>query len=183
MATPGGWPRRFLFVARYERVKAPDVLVDGYRRYRAAVTEPWPLTVAGRGPFGNLFENEPGISDVGFVEPKDQPRLWADHGAFVLSSRFDPWPLVIAEACAAGLPVACSDACGSAVELVRDYFNGLTFPTESAESLAEALTWLHHHHAALPEMGTRSQQLAAPYSADMWATRWLEALAGIARRS
>jgi glycosyltransferase involved in cell wall biosynthesis len=180
MATPGGWPKRFLFVGRYERAKAPDVLVNGYRLYRAAVAEPWPLTVAGRGPFEHLFTNEPDIDDRRFVEPRDQPQLWTEHGAFILSSRIDPWPLVIAEACATGLPVACTDACGSAVELVRDYFNGLTFPAESPTALAKALTWLHHHHDALPAMGARSQQLAAPYSADMWATRWLETLAGIA---
>jgi glycosyltransferase involved in cell wall biosynthesis len=180
MANPEGWPKRFLFVARYERVKGPDVLVDGYRRYRAAVAEPWPLTVAGRGPFENLFTNEPGISNLGFVEPRDQPQLWADHGAFILSSRFDPWPLVVSEACAAGLPVACTDACGSAVELVRDYFNGRTFPAGSPQALAQALTWLHHHYDGLHSMGTRSQQLAAPYSADMWATRWLETLSEIA---
>ena len=58
-------------------------------------------------------------TDRGFVQPADQAAIWAEHGAFALASRYDPWPLVIVEACAAGLPVIHSEACGSAVELVR----------------------------------------------------------------
>lgn len=175
------WPRRFLFVGRYAPVKAIDVLVAGYRRYRAMVQDPWPLTCCGAGPLGRLLAEQPGIHDLGFVQPPDQPAVWREHGVFVLASRFDPWPLVIAEACATGLPVVCSEACGSAVELVRSFYNGITVATDSAADLAAGLAWMHAHHDLLPAMGRRSEQLAAPYSADMWATRWLEIARGVAR--
>lgn len=176
------WPRRFLYVGRYAPVKAIDVLVAGYRRYREMVDDPWPLSCCGVGPLASLLAGQPGIRDLGFVQPPDQPAVWRDHGAFVLASRFDPWPLVVVEACAAGLPVVCSEACGSAVELVRSYYNGVTCATESVADLAAGLAWMHAHHDRLPEMGRLSEHMAAAYSAEMWATRWTEITRGIAAR-
>jgi glycosyltransferase involved in cell wall biosynthesis len=172
--SPKGWPKKFLFVGRYEHVKAIDTLVEAYRLYRRAVADPWPLTCCGAGPLGSLLVDEAGVTDAGFIQPPDQPAVWRDHGVFVLASRMDPWPLVIAEACAAGLPIVCTDACGSAVELVRQYFNGIVAPTESADELARGLTWMHRNCHLLPTMGQRSQEHAAAFSADMWATRFTE---------
>jgi glycosyltransferase involved in cell wall biosynthesis len=178
-ARAASWPQRFLYVGRYANVKAIDVLVEGYRRYRDIVEDAWPLTCCGAGPLSGMLADEPGVHDLGFVQPPQQPAVWEEHGVFVLASRFDPWPLVVVEACAAGLPVVCSEACGSAVELVRPYYNGVTFASESPTDLARGLAWAHANHSLLREMGRRSQELAAPYSAEMWATRWMEIVRSI----
>jgi glycosyltransferase involved in cell wall biosynthesis len=148
-------------------------LLEGYRAYRASTSDPWPLTCCGGGPYAETIRNEPGISDRGFVQPAEVPAVLQEHGAFVLASRYDPWPLVIVEACAAGLPVIHSEACGSAVELVRPYFNGLGIATANSEALSAAMCWCHENHAALREMGRRAVQMAAPYSAQAWAKRWM----------
>jgi glycosyltransferase involved in cell wall biosynthesis len=169
----GGWPRRFLSVGRYVDAKGIDVLVDGYRRYRAAVSDPWQLDCCGTGPLAGLLAGCPGVTDLGFIQPDRQAEVWAGHGAFVLASRFDPWPLVIAEATAAGLPVVCTEACGSAVELVRGCHNGLTVATGDPRALADGLRWIHDNHALCPQMGLASQHLAAAYSAELWADRWI----------
>jgi len=173
VARADGWPRRFLFIGRYESEKGIDILLQGYRAYRASARDPWPLTCCGGGPYAEAIRNEPGLSDRGFVQPADVPAVLQEHGVFVLASRYDPWPLVIAEACAAGLPVIHTEACGSAVELVRPYYNGLGVATGNGGALASALRWCHDHHAQLPEMGARSRQLAAAYSAQAWADRWM----------
>ena len=102
--------------------------------------------------------------------------VWAEAGVFVLPSRFDPWPLALVEAAAAGLPVICSDACGSAVEIVRSGYNGVRVADENTEALASALARIHDTHDALPEWGRRAQQFAMPYSAEQWAERWARML-------
>jgi glycosyltransferase involved in cell wall biosynthesis len=94
---------------------------------------------------------------------------------FVLASHFDPWPLVVVESSAAGLPVLCTESCGSAVELVRSYFNGLTVATADIDALAGGMRWMHDHAGELSEMGRRGRELAAAYSAQMWAVRWSQA--------
>jgi glycosyltransferase involved in cell wall biosynthesis len=166
------WPKRFLFLGRYMAEKGLDVLTSSYRKYRASVADPWPLTCYGMGPLRELVAREPGIHDAGFAQPAQVLDIMLQHGALVLASRFDPWPLVIAEGCAAGMPVICTEACGSAVELVRDGYNGFAAATGDVDSLAYAMLRAHQNYDELPEMGRRSQCLAAPYSAQNWANRW-----------
>jgi len=176
------WPCRFLFAARYAPEKNVATLVAAYARYRDAVTDPWPLTCTGQGPDGRLLEAVPGVSDRGFTDPTDLPRVFAEHGVFVLPSSFEPWGVVLAEAGASGMPVICSAACGAAGDLVRSYYNGVIVPTGDVDALARAMRWMHDHHADLPDMGRRGQTLAAPFAAEAWAARWhnyaLDVMAG-----
>jgi len=156
---PGGWPRRFLYVGRYSPEKGIDTLVDAYALYRRSVFDPWPLTCCGKGEMESLLNGREGIENLGFRQPGDLPRVMREHGVFVLPSRFDPWPLVVAEASAAGLPVICTERCGSAVELVRPYHNGITTPGDDAIVLADAMRWMHHHFDQLPAMGKEQHAL------------------------
>lgn len=166
------WPRRFLFLGRYDPVKALDVLAPAYRIYREQVSAPWELVCCGRGPDQRLLHGVDGIIDKGFVQPADLAGVFAECGAFVMPSRYDPWPLALVEACAAGLPIICSDACGSAVENVRPLYNGLIVPTGSADELARAMLVVHNAEHELPEWGRRSHAFASAYSAQLWADRW-----------
>jgi len=169
---PGGWPRRFLYMGRYAREKAIDVLVAAYRTYRSAAVSPWRLDCYGMGDMVGLLADEPGIVDHGFVQPADQPSVLAEHGCLVLPSRYEPWGVVIAEAMATGMPAICSSACGAAGSLLSSYYNGLEIPPDDAPALARAMHWIDDHHAHLPEFGRRAAVVAAGYSASVWATRW-----------
>lgn len=184
MAQPGGWPRRFLYTGRYIEEKAIDVMLEAYSRYRRRVSDPWPMTCCGKGPMDSLIASAEGVEDRGFIQPDQMPGVMAEHGVFVLASRFDPWPLVIVEACAAGMPVICTEACGSRVELVRSCYNGMTCETGDPETLAGGMRYMHENHDKLPAMGAGSRGMAEPYSAQMWVERWVtefHELMGVAR--
>lgn len=171
-AQPATAPARLLFVGRYAPVKGLDVLLDAFARYRAAQDAPFTLTCCGSGPLRDVVKQAPDVTDRGFVQPQDLPDVFAEHDALILPSRYDPWPLVLVEACAAGLPVICTEACGSAVELVRPMHNGLIVPTEDVPALTQALHWAHAHRDDLATMGARGGALASAYSAQRWAQRW-----------
>jgi glycosyltransferase involved in cell wall biosynthesis len=121
------------------------------------------------------LHGQQGVENRGFVQPAQMIDVLREHGAFVLASNYDPWPLVIVEAAAAGLPVVCTEACGSAVEVVRTNYSGVLSATGDAPALADALRWMHDRHQQLPTVGARGRELAAAYSAQMWAARWSEA--------
>lgn len=165
------WPRRFLFVGRYAAEKRLDLLMAAYRRYRRGVDDPWGLTCCGMGPERRRLAGEAGVEDRGFVQPAALGDVLAAHGAFVLASDYDPWPFVIAEAVAAGLPVVCTSACGSSVELVRSAFNGCVVGPGDEAGLAAALAWIHAHEAEARLIGERGMPLAAPYAKELWAER------------
>jgi glycosyltransferase involved in cell wall biosynthesis len=170
------WPRQFLFAGRYVAEKDVATLVQGYELYRRQVANPWSLTCCGVGPEGHLLQNRPGIIDRGFVQPSELPALFAQHGAFVLPSRFEPWGVVIAEAAASGLPVICSSACGAAADMVRPYYNGVMIEPGDVTALARAMRWVHDHEHELALVGHRGAALADAFSAASWAARWYQYL-------
>jgi glycosyltransferase involved in cell wall biosynthesis len=133
---------------------------------------PWSLVCCGQGPEAYLLENCPGIQDFGFLQPAQLQQQLANANAVVLPSRYDPWPLALVEAAAAGVPALCSHACGSSVELIRQGYNGLIVPTDDVEALIEGLLILHNNVGHLSMWGQRSQHLAAAYSATNWAQQW-----------
>ena len=174
----GEWPERFLFAGRYAEEKGLNVLVDAFARYRAGVArdgagEPWVLECCGAGPQQASLADREGVEDRGFVQPAAMRDRFAAAGALVLPSRFDPWPLVLVESAAAGLPILCTEACGSSVELLRPHYNGLAVPADDPAALAAGLRFLHDRHAELPEYGRRSSALAAAYAAPIWADRYV----------
>ena len=169
---PGEWPRQFLFVGRYVPQKDLATLMTAYAEYRAGVTDPWGLTCCGSGPDGVLLQGQPGVTDAGFTQPSDQPEIFAKHGAFILSSNFEPWGVVLAEAAASGLPLLCTTACGAGVDLVRESINGFMTQPGDAHGLARAMRWMHDHDDQLAEMGRSGRELARNFSAEAWADRW-----------
>ena len=62
-----------------------------------------------------------GLGDrIKFVGPLEQPaQLFAAMDVFALTSREDPFPLVMLEAAAAGIPLVCFEGGGGAPEFVR----------------------------------------------------------------
>lgn len=163
------WPRRFLFAGRYAVEKGLEVLVEAYRRYRAAVTDPWPLTTCGTGPLAGRLAHQAGVTDTGFLQPEKLAAVFQTAGVFVLPSVKEPWGQVIVEAAAGGLPVICSRACGAGADLVRDFHNGLTVTTADLPALARAMIWMHDNYERLPGMGYNAQVAAAAYGAERWA--------------
>lgn len=181
------WPRSFLFLGRYNPIKGLDILVQAYQHYRQSVEQPWDLICCGQGDLEHLLRDQPGISNQGFVQPTDLPQVLKQAGVLILPSRFDPWPLALVEAAAAGLPILCTDACGSAVEVVRQGYNGWITATGSVPALAQTLIRIHQttetSQLDLTTWGKRSQSLAAPYSAQVWADHWHTFLTSSALRT
>lgn len=167
----------FLFVGRYVHVKGLDVLIEAYRRYRSNADRPWKLRCAGSGELSDSLQGEPGIEDLGFVQPDELPRLFAEAAAFVLPSTREPWGVVIHEAAAAGLPIICSDACGAGVHLVSHKHNGFVFESGNVEHLTECL---HAMTSLSPdermEMSNHSHELSKQYTPDKWASTLIEGI-------
>lgn len=162
--------RTFLFVGRLVAEKGVDVLLDAYAEYRSTIREPWSLTVCGTGPLIDRVRTATGVEHLGFVQPSALPEIFHRADAFVLPSRFEPWGVVIHEACAAGLPIVCSSICGAAPALVEDHWNGFIVEPGSVNSLAFALRRVHLlDRRQRDEMGRRSTEVARRYTPERWA--------------
>ena len=101
-AAPDGPRRGFLYVGRHSPEKRIDLIEKAYARYRE-LGGTWSVDSYGQG--GK------------FVQADGMPQVYAEHACLLLASSFDPWPLVMLEARAAGLEVVASDRCGNCDEL------------------------------------------------------------------
>jgi glycosyltransferase involved in cell wall biosynthesis len=166
--------RAFAYVGRFSAEKGLDVMVDAYRRYRAATEEPWPLRCYGAGPLRNLLEGVEGVEVRGFCQPDDLPRTLLDAACLILASCVEPWALVVHEAAASGMAVICTDAVGASAHLVRDGHNGYVVKTGDVEALCSAM--LKYAGLTAPErrgMAENSYGLSLQFTPEKWAQRLL----------
>ena len=156
----------FLFVGRLSPEKRIDVLAAAYRAYRERTTDPCGLDVYGVGECEPLLRGLPGVTLRGFVQPTALPQAYARARALVLPSAWDPWPLVVAESCAAGLPIICTDHCWNVPELVKG--NGRVVKAGDVQALSGAMQDV----SSLD--GSGGKALVAAYSCDKWVERILQ---------
>jgi glycosyltransferase involved in cell wall biosynthesis len=108
----------------------------------------------------------PGLVEAvfaGFVEQRALPALYRSARLFVFPTLWDPWGVVVNEACAAGLPVLTSPQAGAAGELVRDGENGYVCALELALWTARAQALLDDA-ALYRRFSERSRALVAGYT-------------------
>lgn len=169
------WPRSFLFTGRYVERKGIEELVTAYREYQESAADPWELWCVGDGPLKAMLQDTTGIVDFGFAQPSELQKIYRRAGVFVLPSRFEAWGVVIHEATSAGLPILCSDECGSSVELVQDGYNGYIFDARDRDELRKRLAQFSEKRTdELVAMSQRSYELSKRYTPERWADYLIE---------
>ena len=123
-------------VARRLGLRRPYVLTiaTGDRRKNVEKLEPVTAALAAEGvelvwagdrrPYFEAAVEAPGVRNLGYVDDRDLPGLYAGARAFVLPSRYEGFGLTCLEAMACGTPVVAADraalpeTCGDAALLV-----------------------------------------------------------------
>jgi glycosyltransferase involved in cell wall biosynthesis len=163
----------FGYVGRFAPEKGLDILLKAYRDYRAQVNAPWELNCYGTGSLAQSLSQNEGVTNHGFVQPENLPKVLKSISVFILPSRYEPWGVALAEACGSGIPVICTRSVGAGTELVRDYFNGLVVQEQDHASMTRAMIHMHEmSDEQRLKWGVSSQELARPYTASHWAERW-----------
>ena len=158
-----------LFVGKTIPKKNPLDLVRASR----LVHHPHALLFVGDGELRPYLIGD-NIVCLGFVNQKQMPSIYHAADLLVLPSSFEPYGLVVTEACAAGLPVIVSDTCGVARDLVDG--NGFTYPVGDIKRLAECLDTLLADPDLRQRMGARSKEIVRGFSIERAVAGILEAL-------
>ena len=165
------WPHVFIFTGQLIYRKGFDTLLKAYELYRKQVNNPWELWVIGNGPLNIMMDNCDGITFFKSLNAKECSQKLGMAGCFILPSKIDHWPLVIHESTCAGLPIILSSACGSSIELVQSFYNGMIFPHSDISSLVTAMKFISSNDKLAEEMGNNSFKMSNRYSIATWAKK------------
>jgi glycosyltransferase involved in cell wall biosynthesis len=142
--------KTFLSVGRMTpRHKGFDLLIKAFSIFARHNNE-WKLNIVGDGPEKDNLQkliNENHLSDRITIYPftKNIQKYYSSASVYVLSSRWEGFPLVLMEAISHGLPVIASD-----IPICKEFLNEVAFctlfQTEDIESLGTALTTFSQSH-------------------------------------
>lgn len=128
----------FLFIGRLIYQKGIDILLKAFSNTRDSV-----LLIVGEGKEGENLKKM--TSDLGLKDRvkflgirNDVPNLLSGADCFVLVSRYEGLPLVLAEAIAARKVIILSDF-AAAGEIIENRKNGIIVPIEDHQSLTVAM--------------------------------------------
>jgi glycosyltransferase involved in cell wall biosynthesis len=108
------------------------------------------------------------------------PEEWIESSsAFVLSSRYEGFGNVLAEAMAGGLPVVSYDCDFGPREIIQNGVNGLLVPVEDIAALASALDRIMGNSALRSRLGNAARIVAERYDPDAIVGQWEEVITRI----
>lgn len=152
-------------VGQMIRRKGFDILL----RAAEVLDKSWGIYLVGGQPSEELRDlvEQLSIENVYFVDFMPKEKLWKYYQAadlFVLSTRDDPWGLVVNEAMANALPVITTTRCIAGLEMVEDGVNGFLYEPEDMERLKEILFSFSCGKESLVAMSQASLETAGKYT-------------------
>ena len=170
--------RKLLLAAgRHDEGKQFSHLVRAFSIIAARLPD-WDLIVLGDGPSRQPLQRE--VDSLGLADRVKLPGRVGNMGEwyeradlFALTSRFEGFPLVLAEAMAYGCPVVSYDCDTGPRDIVRDGIDGLLVaPSAGVNGLEKALTRLMSDEATRLAMGQRAKEAKERFSIERILEYW-----------
>jgi glycosyltransferase involved in cell wall biosynthesis len=159
----------FLQVGKINHRKGVSHLLHTWETYTAR-GGPGTLLIAGDGPERVALQRRteeshiPRVNFLGEVDYERLPEIYVAADALVMATLEDNWSLVVPEAMACGLAVACSCYNGCWPELIDEGRNGTVFDPLDEGDFLRALWFFAQHVDTLGAMGRRSVEIESTYS-------------------
>jgi glycosyltransferase involved in cell wall biosynthesis len=164
---------------RYQ--KGFDLLIPAWAETARAHPE-WRLRLRGAGHLRERLERliaEHGIEDSVTLEgpAEDIGSDMAEASVFVLSSRFEGFPLILLEAMSKGMGIVSFDCPTGPADIVDDHRNGILVPHEDVEGLARGIRELVEDEELRRRTAAAAIETAEQYTIEAIGPQW-EALLG-----
>jgi glycosyltransferase involved in cell wall biosynthesis len=145
----------------------------------------WQLRIFGGGPAHDALRGQ--LEELGLEGRAHlmgfSSRLYEELAAaavYVMSSRYEGFPMVLLEAMGVGLPVISFDCPNGPRDVIEHGSNGLLVDAGDVEGLAAAISKLASDEPLRRSMGAAALQTASGYRAEATAERWESIFAELA---
>ena len=173
----------FLYVGQLIPRKGVKELLYGWKEFkeRCVGSETCSLVYVGTGPQEEELKrvvrngNIPDVSLVGAVDYDHIAPYYKAADCFIIPTLEDNWSLVVPEAMACGLPVACSKYNGCHPELVRPE-NGWVFDPLDEANMVNVLQRIVSDKEKLKAMGEASRRIVSGETAERAARSIMDAI-------
>jgi glycosyltransferase involved in cell wall biosynthesis len=161
---------------RLRKQKGFDFLIPAWAE-TAHLHPEWRLRLRGTGELRERLEaliEEYDVADTVTLEgpAEDIGADMAEASIFVLSSRFEGFPLTLLEAMSKGMGVVSFDCPTGPADIVDDHRNGLLVPPEDIESLAHAIREMVEDEELRRRAGAAAVETAQQYTMEAIGPQW-----------
>lgn len=163
-------------VGRIQYQKGFDTLVEVFKRVHEKYPD-WIVRIYGDGNLRAELEQQ--ISDAGLKgivnlmgRSNEIYKKLRETAFFILSSRFEGFPMVIIEAQSQGVPAVCFDCPNGPSDLVNSGVNGILVENQNKDALYRGICYMIEHPEERKAMGIKSLKNVDKYSSvvicDVW---------------
>jgi glycosyltransferase involved in cell wall biosynthesis len=172
---------------RFRRQKGFDLLIPAWAQI-AREHPDWRLRLRGRGKLEQRLVDliaEHGLEDSVVLEgpAEDIGADMAEASVFVLSSRFEGFPLILLEAMSKGMGIVSFDCPTGPADIVDDHGNGLLVPPQDVEGLARAIREIIEDEELRGRMAGAAVETAQEYTIEAIGPLWEELFAELSARA
>lgn len=156
--------------------KGFDLLIDAYKKI-AGQFPAWKLEIWGQGHLKDNLQKqieesnmEKYISLMGSTD--DMPSKYKNASFFVLSSRFEGFSMVLAEALSYNLPVVSFNCPTGPSDFVTNEFNGLMIENGDVDALSQAIKRMIESPELRSRMSSVGKESVEQFSTDNIISKW-----------
>lgn len=168
--------KQVMACGRYVEQKGFDRLIAAWALV-AERHDDWMLRIYGDGHLRTALEQQ--VKQLGIEHScclehsvKDITTCYLNSSIFVLSSRFEGFGLVLAEAMACGVPVVSFDCPCGPDDIISEHVDGLLVSDGDIHELAEKICWMIEHDEARVSMGQHARVNARRYLISEIGPQW-----------
>lgn len=168
--------KTIISVGRLHDQKGYDMMLEAWKTVYAKHQD-WTLNIFGKGVLYDQL-----TKDIAELKFGDSVRLnepvqniadkYAESSFYVMSSRYEGFPMVLLEAMSCGLPIVSFDCPNGPKELIAEGEDGFVVDNANVPALAEKILYMIEHEEERIRMGENARKNVQRYSQESIMNQW-----------